>query len=781
MSEEPLSLVFEFARTDTPEDAYAFRYRPQDYTLRTTHGGRKRVHLDWSEEFLGQLDALHAPYCDPSTAQRVGRTLGTFLEPSGWTWHAQTIAHACQQSRPVLLTIRSAAAELYALPWELLPLEASGQCIGELPGALVRYEWPETHTVPAKHLSEERAGRVLGAWTAAGGEVPAAEHIDALRAAFSAAGREFDSDSDVVAHASVGKLADAFEQAQTEGRPFTVLHLLCHGGRAGRTWGLVFNGEDDEDEPVAVDTWRLRQLLAPHAGTLRLVVISACGSAYGREFDSVAQALHRAGIQAVVASRFPLSISGSVRVAQTLYEAMLVEQQPLEEAFLRTRRALARDATRLDWAGLQLYARQQDGHRTKPLQLGHMDGERNRRAASEDPRPALSDLDLSSLMELQNQVRSAIATRFETKLALMCVELVDVDFRAGPSEAGVQKRCYELLAEVAAPMQGRIFATLGDSLRVCFPNVKSLLRAVFDFVDALTEHNYAAPREDQLVVGIGLHYGSALSNDRIVVGPAVDTAARVAAMAGDSEILLTHDTLVHFPRVTQAICRPVTQPTHRSEDAEDLSLYSLPWSNEQRLPATIIVEETGEVIPLPRQDIISVGRLDALADGSKANDVVLTHPNERAQRLISRWHFELRRTKDGYVLRALSNQLTEVDGLAVECGNEVPIGPGTTVCLAYVMTLRFHEYERAQSVRGEDTLMRPENAQTGEIQTLHTRTQTHTRTLTPIGAESGPHRQTEVDAATPPVVLDPDTAVDLPTGNTRQVRRAEASNPKKGV
>ena len=45
---------------------------------------------------------------------------------------------AVREGRRVLVSIRSAAAELYALPWELLLIESTGQHIGELPGVLVR-------------------------------------------------------------------------------------------------------------------------------------------------------------------------------------------------------------------------------------------------------------------------------------------------------------------------------------------------------------------------------------------------------------------------------------------------------------------------------------------------------------------------------------------------------------------------------------------------------------------------------------------------------------------
>jgi class 3 adenylate cyclase len=703
MSKPPLSLVFEFARTDTPEDPYAFHYGPQGYTLRTTHGGRKGVHLDWSDELLQDLDALHAPHCDPGTAQRVGRALCNFLEPSGWTWHAQAIASATQQATPVIVTVRSVAAELYALPWELLPLEATGQCLGELPGVLVRYEWPETHTVPARLIPDARGGRILLCWSAAAGAVPASEHIEAIQAACATGGHDFEHEHDVIANASVGKISDVLDRANADGRPVSVLHLLCHGGRAGRTWGLMLDGEEHDDEPVAVDAWRLRQLLAPHASTLRLVMVSACGSAYGREFDSVAQALHRAGIQSVVASRFPLSVPGSIRVAQTMYEAMVAQHRSLEDAFLQARKHLARDAARLDWAGLQLYARQLDGNVTHPLRAGRADGTPATKTPPLGVREELSNLDLPALLDLRAQVTSTLATRYESQQALVCVELADVDFRAGPSEPGLQKRCYELLSEASIPHEGRIFATQGDSLRACYPGVRHALRAIFAFVEAVTDHNYQAAREDQIVVSVGLHYGPVLSNGRIVTGASVEIAARIAEAAGPCEILLSLQALNQVPRVTQAMCRPVSSLS-LPPSGEPLEIYGLPWGGDLRLPTTVSIDESREELALPRQDVISFGRLDSLADGTRANDIVLTHPSESAQLAISRWHFELRRTRAGYVLRPLSTQTTEVDGKPVAAGEEVLVRAGTVVQLAHVMTLRFHGAEREPSGRDAPTI-----------------------------------------------------------------------------
>ncbi len=108
-------------------------------------------------------------------------------------------------------------------------------------------------------------------------------------------------------------------------------------------------------------------MLLPYAGVVRLVVVSACdgGNAgpVGHELGSVAQALHRAGFSAVIASRFPLSWEGARAFAARFYDALLRELVSLEAAFIAARTALSSRAT-YDWASLQLYAREADGDAT---------------------------------------------------------------------------------------------------------------------------------------------------------------------------------------------------------------------------------------------------------------------------------------------------------------------------------------------------------------------------------------------------------------------------------
>jgi WD40 repeat protein len=364
-------VVLDFIRAEDAGERYAFRFGAQEYVLRGSGGSVENVELQWSQALLADLAALHQPGCDPAVIQRVGGTLRAFLRSAEWARQEAQLLAAVSNEQPVVVTIRSAAAELYALPWELLTVGASGQHLGELPSVLVRYEWPETRTAVEWPSPRPEGGRVLFAWSAAGGQVPVSEHLRAIHEGASAGHDSFDRKGDVLERASYGRLDDVLKAAKAPGgTPISVLHLLCHGGAVGQTCGLVLNGEYD-GEPAVIDAGRLRQLLAPYAGMVRLVVIAACNSGdigtLGNQLGSVAQALHQIGIGAVIASRFPLSILGSNRFSEFFYRELFGGPSSVETAFLAARRQLARDTSRLDWASVQLYAREEDGHDSRPI------------------------------------------------------------------------------------------------------------------------------------------------------------------------------------------------------------------------------------------------------------------------------------------------------------------------------------------------------------------------------------------------------------------------------
>lgn len=367
---QPLLLTLEFARASHTGEPFAFQFEPQLYLLRTSGGGFASAELPWGPALLGDLQALRLARRDAAVLQRVGDWLRSWLEPLGWAQYEARIREALANQMPVSLTIRSAAAELYALPWELLTLHHTGQHLGELAPVTVRYEWPETHAISAMP-SSSAGGRILLAWSAAGGAVPSGEHQAAIARACEAGHHPFDPQRDVLPQVSASELSAALERAQRSSHPVAILHLLCRGSADGGSISLIFTNATMKSEPLLITADGLRQLLAPYGGMLRLVVLCVCSSGNEREpvsqLGSVAQGLHRAGIAAVVASRFPLSIVGSVRFTSMLYSQLLVELTSLESALGAARRHLAEDAHSHDWASVQLYAHADDGDDTRPV------------------------------------------------------------------------------------------------------------------------------------------------------------------------------------------------------------------------------------------------------------------------------------------------------------------------------------------------------------------------------------------------------------------------------
>jgi len=361
--------VLEFSRAQKAEDPYGFRFEEQEYRLRQLGGGVKSARFPWNEQLMADLQALARQEPDPEVARRLGEQLRRFLDELDWGGHES----ALRGRGGPRLVVRSAAAELYALPWELVTMEGSGQHLVELPGASLRYEWPaeRKRSPPGEAMP---GGRVLLAWSAAGGHVPVDGHLRALEQASQQGDFAFDAQHDVLGRVSLSSLEQLLKSSR---EPVSVLHVLCHGaaveGSASRLYGLAWNAPKEGAGVEVVDGGRLGAVLAPYVGSLRMVVLSAChggdGGKLASHLGSVAQALHRVGIEMVVASRLPLSVEGSVLLAETLYEQLLVESASLEQALGAARRRLRVEGRGLDWASLQLYARREGPGDSRPVAL----------------------------------------------------------------------------------------------------------------------------------------------------------------------------------------------------------------------------------------------------------------------------------------------------------------------------------------------------------------------------------------------------------------------------
>jgi WD40 repeat protein len=360
LARPPLAIDLELVRAAEAASAHGFVTGDWNrYLLRDPDdsGRYEDGEFQWDEAMQADLSATGDAAAAGEAVTRLGHAMHAFIESTGWARISARIQQARAAGRGVCITVRAAAYELYTLPWELLDI--GGTPLYRTDDCLLRYQRPGSDGSPATD-PPECSSRVLVAWS---GAVPAAEHIDAIAAAARAGHVHFDGARDVIVHASVASIQEALRErahaeAAPERRPATILHLLCHGQvlADGRAYGLRLDGANEPVPPAAI-----RDLLAPHRHSLRLVVLAAClGSSAGaadNALGSVAQAIIEAGIPAVVASRYPLSTAGSTLLTQVLYRRLFVDLWSLERAFLDARAALRAQAEEhgLDAVAVQLH------------------------------------------------------------------------------------------------------------------------------------------------------------------------------------------------------------------------------------------------------------------------------------------------------------------------------------------------------------------------------------------------------------------------------------------
>lgn len=306
-------------------------------------------------------------------------------------------------------------------------------------------------------------------------------------------------------------------------------------------------------------------------------------------------------------------------------------------------------------------------------------------------------LSLTEMIRVREHLSEEITRKFERRVALAFSDVVGSTnyFASFGDRAGraLQQRHIDLLEEVLQPFAGRIVDTAGDGAFMCFPTADQAIEALALAQEKIVEINSTRAQEHHLLVRIGIHFGPALTDGVVVTGDSVNLCARVTATANASVIRLTKAAFMELSSARRLKCKAIAAVELKGI-AQPVDVLEFAWREAVALPSTVLVEETGQIYKLPQSPTITFGRL-AEHDGTRANDVVLTLPDETKLARISRWHFELHRLPDGYYLRPVSEQTTELNGVAVARGAQVLLRPGAKVRLGGVMTLVFFSDQTA--------------------------------------------------------------------------------------
>ena len=302
---------------------------------------------------------------------------------------------------------------------------------------------------------------------------------------------------------------------------------------------------------------------------------------------------------------------------------------------------------------------------------------------------SFEDLSMTEIIRLQSHLQQVLTRRFERQSVLLFSDVVGSTqyFARFGDAAGrqLQQLHFDLLTQCIAPCGGRIVDTAGDGAFMVFAEVNAALDAVMQVQELVGRENLSRARVQQLQLHTGLHWGPVLTDGVSVSGDAVNYCARVAGSSAPGEIRLTREFFWELNSAQRAQCQPVAAGELKGVNRA-VELFALNWRETSQLPTHLRVNETMELIALPLSDIISFGRLRE-HEGLLANDVVLLPEDPALVRQISRWHFELRRGSTGFFLRALSDSPTEVDGVPVSKGHDVPVLIGSRIGVANALTL----------------------------------------------------------------------------------------------
>ena len=296
---------------------------------------------------------------------------------------------------------------------------------------------------------------------------------------------------------------------------------------------------------------------------------------------------------------------------------------------------------------------------------------------------------MEEIIRLQSRLRQELSRRFERQMLMVFSDIVGSTpyFARFGDDVGRQlhQLHFDLLEQSFGASQGRVVDRVGDGVFCVFPTAGDGARGVQALHRAMTLENAARARVHHLMVRIGMHWGTVLTDGQDVTGDAVHIAARVSKVAEPGSVVLTQQVFRELGPDLRLYCRAAGTRELKGV-TERYELMELDWRDPQAFPRRVLIQETGEELPLPQQDVVAFGRL-AEHDGMPANDIVLNHPNPELARRVSRWHFELRRQPDGLMLRALSNDSTLLDGLPVVRGAVVPVRAGAVIRVADTLSL----------------------------------------------------------------------------------------------
>lgn len=315
-------------------------------------------------------------------------------------------------------------------------------------------------------------------------------------------------------------------------------------------------------------------------------------------------------------------------------------------------------------------------------------------------------MNLKDLIRLQEEIAQETRLRYERRLGLIFADLVGstqyLEEFGNLAGRALLELFRDLVRGAVLPQEGRIIDFAGDGAFCIAPSAEQATQALISLQKEVERENLKRAPRQQISIRCGTHFGPVLVDGDVVSGDAVHLCSRIMSTADGGSIRLSEAAFNELKPDVKVRCRRL-EPTWLKGIPHEVTILILDWRDRQLYPSAVRIVESGQVVPLPDKDRITMGRL-AVHEGKTANDLVLMLQDIEATKTISRWHIELTRGATGYKLRALSDASTVVDGVPLKKGDEASIRAGSIAKLSGVITLVFHSSTTAESLESCNTI-----------------------------------------------------------------------------
>jgi class 3 adenylate cyclase len=315
----------------------------------------------------------------------------------------------------------------------------------------------------------------------------------------------------------------------------------------------------------------------------------------------------------------------------------------------------------------------------------------------------LNSLTLTEIIHIQNELSAHLARHYQKCQALLFTDIVGSTayFSRFGNEVGrrLHQRHIDLINNSIQGIGGWIVDTAGDGAFLSFEHVSNALEFVSRFQSLRGAENLGIPPEHHIKTRTAIHWGTVLTDGKIVSGDPVNLCAKLVSATPSEQVYLSQSVFAELLTEQRLRCLPV-EPILIPGLERAIEAFSYSYLDLDRYPQAILIQESGETFNLPQQPVTTFGRLKEY-NGRKANDIVLTHGDPALTQHISRWHFEIRRMPTGLILRSLTVQPTEVCGKAIGRGEEAAITAGAIVRVSNVLTLQFLKHSHSTSTELE--------------------------------------------------------------------------------